>query len=67
MGQAETKDYNLNGNNSDLFGGDTVERIHSVSIKENKEKELMVVRKLLCNFAAFLAQSVYILIRSIDL
>ena len=39
MGQVGTEDYNLNGNNSDLFGGDTVERIHSVSIKENKEKE----------------------------
>ena len=39
MGQVGTEDYNLNGNNSDLFGGDTVERTHSVSIKENKEKE----------------------------
>ena len=34
----ETKGYNLNGNNSDLFGN-AIERIHSVSIKENKEKD----------------------------
>ena len=38
MGQLETKEYNLTGNNSDLFGN-VVERIHNVSIKENKEKE----------------------------
>lgn len=38
MDQVEIKDYNLNGNNSDLFGN-AIERIHSVSIKENKEKE----------------------------
>lgn len=38
MGQVETKAYNFSGNNSDLFGN-TIERIHSVSIKENKEKD----------------------------
>lgn len=34
----ESKAYSLTGNNSDLFGN-AIERIHSVSIKENKEKE----------------------------
>lgn len=38
MDRLETKKYNLTGSNSDLFGN-VVERIHSVSIKENKEKE----------------------------
>ena len=38
MVQLETKEYNLTGSNSDLFGN-VVERIHNVSIKENKEKE----------------------------
>ena len=38
MAQLETKEYNLTGSNSDLFGN-VVERIHNVSIKENKEKE----------------------------
>ena len=38
MGQLETKEYNLTGSNSDLFGN-VVERIHNVSFKENKEKE----------------------------
>ena len=37
MAQLETKEYNLTGSNSDLFGN-VVERIHNVSIKENKEK-----------------------------
>lgn len=36
MDRLETKKYNLTGSNSDLFGN-VVERIHSVSIKENKE------------------------------
>ena len=34
----ESKAYSLTGNNSDLFGN-AIERIHSVSITENKEKE----------------------------
>ena len=38
MAQLETKEYNLTESNSDLFGN-VVERIHNVSIKENKEKE----------------------------
>ena len=38
MDQLEIEGYNLNGNNSDLFGTG-VERIHRVSIEENKEKE----------------------------
>ena len=38
MVQLETKEYNLTGSNSDLFGN-VVERIHNVSIKENKETE----------------------------
>ena len=38
MAQLETKEYNLTGSNSDLFGN-VVERIHNVSIKENKENE----------------------------
>ena len=38
MGQLETREYNLTGNNSDLFGN-VVERVHNVSIKENKGKE----------------------------
>ncbi|NLE03176.1 MAG: hypothetical protein GX638_00035 [Crenarchaeota archaeon] len=39
MDRLETKKYNLTGSNSDLFGNVMVVRIHSVSIKENKEKE----------------------------
>ena len=38
MDQLEIEGYNLNGNNSDLFGTG-VEKIHRVSIEENKEKE----------------------------
>ena len=38
MDQLEIKESNLTKNNLDLFGN-VVERIHSVSIKENKEKE----------------------------
>ena len=38
MVQLEIKGYNLTEDNSDLFGN-VVERIHNVSIKENKEKE----------------------------
>lgn len=38
MGQPEIKEYNLTASNLDLFGN-VVDRIHNVSIKENKEKE----------------------------
>ena len=38
MDQLETKEHNLTGSNSDFFGN-VVDRIHSVSIKENKGKE----------------------------